>query len=122
MKGFLWFIAGFIVGVGCTMLLGLGASAADDGRTFFVEPEECIVSGGSLEVFQAIGNGTALVKRKNASYDDLIMLLQAEENVEFYDDQVIKIPAGKCARQVGVYKYKNRMDMVNTVPIVKIME
>lgn len=122
MKGFLWFIAGFIVGVGCIMLLGLGASAADDGRTFFVEPEECIVSGGSLEVFQAIGNGTALVKRKNASYDDLIMLLQAEENVEFYDDQVIKIPAGKCARQVGVYKYKNRMDMVNTVPIVKIME
>ena len=123
MKGFLCFLAGFVVGVVCVLLLGVGATVADDGRTFFVEPEECIVERGSLEVFQYIGNGAALVKRKNASYnDDLIMLLQADENVEFYDEQVIKIPAGKCARQVGVYKYKNRMDMLKTVPIVKIME
>ncbi len=122
MKGFLWFIAGFIVGVGCIVLLGLGASASDDGRTFFDEPGDCIVSSGSLEVFQASAGAGALVKRKNASYDDLIMLLHADDNVAFYDDQIIKIPAGKCARQIGVYEYTNRADMVVTVPIVKIME
>ena len=50
------------------------------------------------------------------------MLLQADDNVAFYDDQIIKIPAGKCARQIGVYEYTNRADMVVTVPIVKIMD
>lgn len=122
MKGFLCFIAGFIVGIGCIMLLGVVASSTDDGKTFFVEPGDCIVSSGSLEVFQASAGAGALVKRKNASYDDLIMLLHTDDNVAFYDEQVIKIPAGKCARQIGVYEYTNRADMVRTVPIVKIME
>lgn len=122
MKGFLCFIAGFIVGVGCILLLGIGASAANDGRTFFDEPGDCIVSSGSLEVFQASTGVGALVRIKDASYDDITMLLHADEGVVFYDDQVIKIPKGKCARQIGVYKYKNRMDMELTVPIVQIME
>lgn len=122
MKGFLCFIAGFIVGVSCILLLGVGASVANDGRTFFDEPGDCIVSSGSLEVFQASTGVGALVRIKDASYDDITMLLHADDGVVFYDDQVIKIPKGKCARQIGIYKYTNRMGMELTVPIVQIME
>ena len=44
-----------------------------------------------------------------------------DENDEYYTDQVIKIPRGKCARQIGVYKSTHFMYKDKTLPIVKIM-
>jgi hypothetical protein len=39
----------------------------------------------------------------------------------YYDDQVIKVPEGKCMRQIGVYEYQTRMETIKTVPIVQVM-
>jgi hypothetical protein len=44
-----------------------------------------------------------------------------DENDEYYTEQVIKIPSGKCARQIGVYKSDHYLYDDKTLPIVKIM-
>jgi hypothetical protein len=38
-----------------------------------------------------------------------------------YDKQVVKVPAGMCMRQVGIYKYETKLGDLKTVPIVKLM-
>ena len=38
----------------------------------------------------------------------------------YYDDQIIKIPSGKCVKQIGVYKYQTKDGFEKTVPIVDI--
>ena len=52
----------------------------------------------------------------------IVVLLINKDGKYYYDDQVIKIPAGKCARQVGVYTYPTKMEIEKTVPIVEIMK
>ena len=53
---------------------------------------------------------------------DLLVLITNDNDEYYYDDQLIKIPKGKCMRQIGVYKYPTRMNMEKTVPIVKLMD
>ena len=53
---------------------------------------------------------------------DLLVLVTNDDGEYYYDEQIIKIPKGKCMRQVGVYKYRTKMELDKTVPIVKIMD
>ena len=39
----------------------------------------------------------------------------------YYDEQIIKVPKGKCMRQVGIYKYQAKSGIEKTVPIVMLM-
>ena len=51
------------------------------------------------------------------------VILSSCTKKEIIDEiQVIEIPEGKCARQVGVYTYPTKMEIERTVPIVEIME
>ena len=52
----------------------------------------------------------------------IIVLLINYDGKSYYDEQKIKIPAGKCARQRGTYQYTTRNDMFKTVPVVVIEE
>jgi hypothetical protein len=50
-------------------------------------------------------------------YNGIKVVIKSEEKNKYFDEQIIKMPAGKCMRQVGVYtKYSN------TYPVVKISE
>lgn len=50
-------------------------------------------------------------------YNGIKVVIKSEEKNKYFDDQIIKMPAGKCMRQIGVYtKYSN------TYPVVKISE
>jgi hypothetical protein len=50
-------------------------------------------------------------------YNGIKVVIKSEEKNKYFDEQIIKMPAGKCMRQIGVYtKYSN------TYPVVKISE
>ena len=50
-------------------------------------------------------------------YNGIKVVIKSEEQNKYFDEQIIKMPAGKCMRQIGVYtKYSN------TYPVVKISE
>jgi len=85
---------------------------------FFDEPAD-VIESQSFEVLQALSGGAALVRADD--YLGVKCLLMNDEGKDYYDDQIVKVPAGKVARQIGIYRYKNYMGLEKTVPIVKIM-
>ncbi len=124
MKNFIVFILGLISGgaltIGLIMILAIGANESDKGMTMLEQPGECM-STNSFSVTQVIDENAALAREIDL-FSDLLVLLVNDEGILYYDNQVISIPEGKCARQVGVYKYTTHSGIEKTVPIVKIME
>lgn len=124
MKNFIVFILGLISGgvltIGLIMILAIGANESDKGMTMLEQPGECM-STNSFSVTQVIDENAALA-RETDLFSDLLVLLVNDEGILYYDNQIINIPEGKCARQVGVYKYTTHSGIEKTVPIVKIME
>lgn len=95
----------------------------DDGVTMFNEPGE-VFSETSFRVFQVLDKGAALVSgnTKYGTYTGINCLLINKEGKLYYDDEIIKVPQGKVARQMGVYQYPNRDGMIKTVPIIEILD
>lgn len=124
MKNFIVFILGLISGgvltIGLIMILAIGANESDKGMTMLEQPGECM-STNSFSVTQVIDENAALARERDL-FSDLLVLLVNDEGILYYDNQIINIPEGKCARQVGVYKYTTHSGIEKTVPIVKIME
>lgn len=93
-----------------------------EGITLFEEVGDC-VSSNSFEVLQVLESGAALateIKDYSSSSPRLTVLFWNEDGQSYYDDQVIKIPIGKCARQVGIFKYLTKGNHDATVPVVVI--
>lgn len=85
-------------------------NTADDRITIFETEGDC-VSSNSFEVFQVLDSGDALARefeRGMSVATGITILFLNDGNKSYYDDQVIKVPAGKCARQIGVFKYSTR--------------
>jgi hypothetical protein len=95
----------------------------DDGIHYFEEPGD-IIEGNSFKVFQVIAKDAALVRGKTEydSYLGTIYLIVNNEGKYYYDDEIVKIPTGKVLRQIGIYQYPTRRDIVKTVPIIMIMD
>lgn len=124
MKSFVFFIIGFISGILFLIVIGITSSYANDaGKTFYEAPGDCITTE-KLQVIQDIGGGYALAqeRKRGFSLDELVVLIENENKNDFYDDQIIKVPAGKCMRQIGIYKYRSKGDEDKTVPIVRLMD
>lgn len=88
-----------------------------NGRTFSASKGE-VVTRKPLKVQKVLENGDAVAQECDAKYgyaSGVKVLLPRQGDKEYYDDQIIKMPAGKCARQIGVYR-----DSYSTYPIVEI--
>jgi len=134
MKKIWIFIIGFVAGIIATFLVVFVFFVANKpndgllGLTIFPEKGECITTAGEIEVFQVIEPNVALAKTiKYGEYgirqysDEIVVLLIDYDGKSFYDEQKIKIPANKCARQIGTYRYTTRQDRFEkTVPAVVI--
>lgn len=124
-KKILIFSAGVVTGVVLMILIALMASkgnAADDGITIFETEGDC-VSCNSFEVFQVLDSGDALATEFEHGMSvatGITVLFLNDGNKSYYDDQVIKVPSGKCAKQIGVFKYGTRAGLERTVPVVEI--
>lgn len=95
------------------------------GATFFEQPGE-VINESSFKVFQSLVNGAALAKGKEDGlgldlYMGLNVLIYNDEEIPYYDEQIIDLPDGKCFRQIGIYKYESRQGL-RTVPIVTITD
>jgi len=123
------FITGFVAGVLSTILVLYLYINSDTeptepydglyGLTTFQEKGECIPTDGRIEVFQVLKPNMALA-RTGKYLNGAIILLINYEGKSYYDDQEIKIPSGKCARQIGSYQYTTTNDFEKTVPAVAI--
>jgi len=130
MKKFLTFLMGMIVGaLLCLAVLFFLSTSSDEGNdngirglTLFEQPGDCI-STQSFKVIQVDAYGNALAMEKSGSGDlylGVLVLFLAEENASYYDDQIIKIPSGSCAKQLGTYRYTSNAGSIKTVPAVAI--
>lgn len=92
------------------------------GKILFDEPGEC-VSRKNFEVQRVLESGDAIaleISDQLSGYvltSDLEVLIPTKEGREFYDNQIIKTPKGKCARQIGTYTYK-KYGNTKVIPIV----
>ena len=98
--------------------------SANQMANLFENEGECI-SENSFEVFQVLDSGDALANEIEEKYSTslhtgLVVLFLHENGKSYYDDQIIKIPSGKCVKQIGVYKYPTKDGFEKTVPIVDI--
>jgi hypothetical protein len=125
MKKVLLFGSGFVAGIIATIIVAYLITAANQsnagllGLMVFPEKGECITSRGEIQVFQVLKPNMALAE--TGKYPDQIMVLLINyEGKSYYDEQKIKIPANKCARQIGTYQYTTNSGMNKTVPAVVI--
>lgn len=76
-----------------------------NGMSLFDKPGD-IIEESEFRVFQALDNGTALARgegERKSVHTGITVLLYNREGDPYYDEQVIKVPAGKCVRQIGIY-------------------
>ena len=93
--------------------------------TIFDAPRECVTSR-PLKVVDIFDSRYVIAKELHPGLEEYgattdLTVVFIDENNEYYTDQVIKIPSGKCARQIGVYKSTHFMYDDKTLPIVEIM-
>ena len=124
------FLSGFVVGILATILslfvisfvheqdatLTSGDSLA--GLTMLPEKGSCIIKK-EVEIFQTLRPNVALAT--SGTYpDEILALLVNYDGDVYYDSRKIKIPPGKCARQIGTYQYQTKAEVLKTVPAVLI--
>lgn len=117
-------IVGALLCLGVLYFLG-NSGAGNDGLTLFEQPGESI-STKAFKVIQVDNYGNALAMEKSGYGEDtylgMVVLFLAEEGVSYYDDQIIKMPAGMCAKQLGTYRYQTGAGNVKTVPAVALRQ
>jgi hypothetical protein len=134
-------VTGFVLTIGITFILYVsqnpesnttetaGAqvkeeSEKDNGTTWFNEPGD-IIDESSVKVIQVIAEDAALVcgKSKRADlYTGPVYLLTNGDGKYYYDDQIVKVPQGKVVRQMGIYRYPAKNEILKTVPIIEIVD
>lgn len=95
--------------------------------TMFGEPRGCVTSN-NLKVEIILDGKYVIAEELDPVWEsrgyqmttDLTVAFIDEDNT-YYTDQIVKIPKGKCARQVGVYKSDHYLYDDKTLPIVEIM-
>ena len=116
-KFFLTYLGGIVTGVvlvfalGFFMAMSQSKQSANNDVVMFEKPRG-VVPGKVFEVMQDIDSGNM----------GTVVLFVGNESSSFYDNQNIKVPSGKVAKQVGTYSYMTRQEMEKTVPVVEIMD
>ena len=129
MKKIWVYLLGVLTGIFVTfvVLLIIGNSnkqKSPDGVEFFDRAGE-VMECSNYQVFQAFGDGYALAWEVS-EYGipnplGTIALLYDEDGSPYYDRQTVSASYGKCFRQVGIFRYKQKTGDYATVPIVMLM-
>lgn len=125
-KSVLIYIGGIVTGIILTfvILLFVAKSNSDnpsnDNMIIFEQPQQKI-DAKSFEVLQVLPDGNALATVESPENFGMIVMFRAKGNATYYDDQKIEVSTGKCARQIGTYRYMTRNNIEKTVPIIDIV-
>lgn len=128
------FIAGVIAGM---LLLSVVTHFYNDQQgpgnlavqpKLFEKPGKCI-STNNFRVFQALSAGYALaIELEKGTYSNMesasgkTVLLKDANGREFEDEEIVKMPKGKCAREVGTYRYTQSNGNKKEVPVIEITD
>ena len=125
MKKGLYFLLGAIVG--CLLTFGgfyvvakMQTNTEQSGIRLAKQKTKFTVAN-KFEVFQSFEDGTlARSEEKDfvSSFTGPIVFLVADDDEQFYVDQVVTVPIGKSAIQIGTYSYESEGGE-HTVPIIK---
>ena len=120
MKKIFIFIFGIVIGIILTIAYKSFISPSNSIILFDTEGE-CI-SSTDFQVFRVLENGNALAHEIYFYENEpIVALFLAQKNHSYYDNQIIDIPYGKCAKQIGLYKYTAPDNITKrTIPIVEI--
>lgn len=128
-RGFVFFlgmITGCVLTVAALVYVAKVYDADDNsGLELFEQPAGTIESY-SFRIVQVLPNGNALAFSESELFKDVahtgpVVLLLSDESSHYYDDQIVRVPKGKRAFQMGVYQYETNEGMHKTVPVVRIM-
>lgn len=99
------------------------STPASKGDVVMFEKPRGIVPGTTFRVMEVLSNGNALAMGCEEENGNCIpeVLFIGDKSMPYYDGQMISVPNGKVAKQMGTLHYGSRNN-VKTVPIVKIME
>ncbi len=124
------FVSGVVVGAFIMLLVGGVVSSnskeySDNNGIELFEKEGDCVSENSFKVFQVLDSGDALANEMGQGFEadiptGLTVLFLKENGRSYYDDQLIRVPSGKCAKQIGTFRYSTKLDIEKTVPVVRI--
>lgn len=98
-------------------------SSDNSGIELFDKPGGC-VSRKRFQVEKVLDSGNAFASEimdMNGGLvltTDLQVLILAKEGDNFYNNQILKAPKGKCAIQIGNYKYKEYGE-TQVIPIIE---
>lgn len=108
-----------------TTIIAKKLKVKDNNIKLFDAPTDC-VSTSDFKIKEVIDEYYAIAEEVEydsilenyfSKYGGIKVVIKSEEKNKYFDEQIIKMPAGKCMRQIGVYtKYSN------TYPVVKISE
>lgn len=97
----------------------------DSNIKLFEAPTDC-VSTSDFKIKEVIDEYYAIAEEVEydsvlenyfSKYGGIKVVIKSEEKNKYFDEQIIKIPAGKSMRQIGVFsKYSD------TYPVVKILD
>ena len=127
----MFFGAGVITGIVAFLLFSVilaytdeKGNKSDNGITWFEEPGE-VFDESAFKVFQVIADDAALVnpsKGEMFELTDKVYLLVNDEEKYYYDNELVNVPKGYQARQMGVYRYPTKRHDIKTVPVIQIIE
>lgn len=122
---FLGMITGCVLTVAALVYVAKVYDADDNSGLELFEQPVGTINSYSFRVLQVLPNGNALADSESPNYRESYtgptVLLLSDENSHYYDDQIVKVPKGKKAYQVGVFDYETRGVGHKTVPVVRIM-
>ena len=123
MKHLVSALAGAVIGSIATLAVvfvgGVGLPKTDDVEWF--KHEGVCLSVENLRVLKVVSNGRALVsEEKEDLLKSPLMLFVKDGEHHFYDEQIITMPKGKCAKHVGNFHFQTKDDGIRIIPVVKI--
>jgi len=94
-----------------------------DDVTYFNEPGE-IFEETKFHVFQVVAKNAALVTAMTSELDlfGTTFAIYNREGEYYYDNEIITVPKGKAARQMGIYQYRGNDGIIKTVPVIEIVD
>lgn len=119
---FLGIVAGCILTIATLFVIGTTYSNTDESDITIAEQQKVFTIATKFEVFQVLGNG-ALANCEEKEYSTsfftgpVVYIVTDGQNL-FYDDQVIEVPKGKKAMQIGTYRYQTKLGE-KVVPVIK---
>ena len=87
------------------------------GLTLFSKPGDCIPIDKEINVIQVIGTKYALAETGDFP-NRIALLLTNKDGQTYYDNQLITAKKQDCARQIGIFKYRSKLELDKTVPVV----